>query len=76
MWQVWLGVMLIVAGLLLLAAPPIWQGRLSGQRKRSAVAGDTLEPRKPGAGFELASNWPGLVLITLGAVLLLVRTAL
>jgi hypothetical protein len=36
---------------------------------------DTLEPRGPGAGFELASNWPGFALIALGAILLLVGAA-
>jgi hypothetical protein len=31
----------------------------------------TLEPRRPGAGFGLKANWPGLVLIILGGILLL-----
>jgi hypothetical protein len=30
-----------------------------------------LEPRRPARGFGLASNWPGLALVALGAVLLL-----
>ncbi len=71
MLVVLLGTLLVVGGLVLLAAPPIWRGRLSGRRAPSPVAGDTLEPRKPGAGFGLATNWPGLALIVLGAVLLL-----
>jgi hypothetical protein len=75
MWVIWLGALLFVGGLVLLAAPPIWRGRLSGRQARQGVARDTLEPRKPGAGFELATSWPGLVLIALGAVLLLVGTA-
>ena len=31
----------------------------------------TLEPRGPGAGFGLKANWPGLVLIVLGGILLI-----
>ena len=62
-------------GVLLMAAPPIWRGRLSERRSLSAVADRTLEPRRPGAGFGLRTNWPGLALIALGALLLLVGAA-
>jgi hypothetical protein len=71
----WLGALLVVSGVLLMAAPPIWRGRLSGKRFRSPVADGTLEPRRPGAGFGLRTNWPGLALIALGAILLLVGAA-
>ena len=90
MWSMWLGALLVISGVLLLAAPPIWRGHLSerllraappvwrgqgreGRQARAAAAPDTLEPRDPGAGFELATNWPGLALIALGGVLLLAR---
>lgn len=66
-----LGALLVVVGVVFLATPPIWLGRLSGRRVPSAEPRDTLEPRRPGAGFELATNWPGLALIALGAALLL-----
>ena len=70
------GALLVVVGLLELAGPPIWRGRLSGKRSRAAtVASNTLEPKEPGAGFGLATSWPGLALIALGAVLLLVGAA-
>jgi hypothetical protein len=75
MLVIWLGGLLIVSGLVFMAAQPIWRGRLSGRRSRSAVASDTLEPRRPGAGFGLATSWPGLALIALGAILLLVGAA-
>jgi hypothetical protein len=76
MLVIWLGALLVLIGVLLMAAPPIWRGRLSGRRSRSAVAGaNTLEPRKPGAGFGLATNWPGLALVVLGAILLLAGAA-
>jgi hypothetical protein len=70
------GALLVVVGLVMLAGPPIWRGRLSGKRSRAAtVADNTLEPRQPGAGLTLAASWPGLALIALGAVLLLVGAA-
>jgi uncharacterized protein YjeT (DUF2065 family) len=71
----WLGALLVVSGVLLMAAPPIWRGRLSGRRSRPAATDRTLEPRRPAAGFSLRTNWPGLALIALGAVLLLVGAA-
>jgi hypothetical protein len=77
MLVIWLGASFILIGLLFMVAQPIWRGRLSGRRSRSdVVAANTLEPRKPGAGFGLAANWPGLALVVLGAILLLVGAAL
>ena len=82
MLVIWLGALFVLGGLLFMMAQPIWRGRLSGARRRrssSAVPRDTamkpaepmtLEPRRPGAGFGKA-NWPGLVLIVLGGILLL-----
>ncbi len=72
---IWLGALLVLIGVLFMAAQAIWRGRLSGRRSRSTVAGDTLEPRQPGAGFGLTTNWPGLALIALGAILLLIGAA-
>jgi hypothetical protein len=69
---IWLGASLVVVGVLFVVAQPIWRGRLSGGRRlRSVEASDTLEPEKPASGFSLKSNWPGLAMIALGAVLLL-----
>ncbi len=84
MLVIWLGALLVLGGLVFLVAQPIWRGRLSEARRRrsSAVPRDTLEahtlephtlePRRPGAGFGLKENWPGLVCIVLGGILLLV----
>lgn len=69
---IWLGALLVIGGLLFMAAQPIWHGRLSGRRSRSTAADGTLEPRQPAAGFGLTTNWPGLALIAFGAILLLV----
>jgi hypothetical protein len=71
MSAIWLGALLFISGLVLTAAPPIWRGRLSGGRSRPASQSGTLEPPKPGAGFGLKTNWPGLALIVLGTILML-----
>ncbi len=70
---IWLGALGVLGGLLFLVYQPIWRGRLSdAKRKASELPHDTLEPRRPGAGFGLKANWPGLVLVVLGGILLLV----
>jgi len=67
---IWLGAALVLVGVLFLTGQTIWRGPLS-QARRSRVAGVTLEPPTPGGGFGLKATWPGFLLITLGAVLLL-----
>jgi hypothetical protein len=53
-------------------ALPIWRGRLSDVRRTpTAVQEPTLEPPKPGAGFNARENWFGLTLMALGGALLL-----
>ena len=42
MFLIWLGALCIVGGLLLLAIPPIWGGRLSGRQSRAAVIADGM----------------------------------
>jgi len=73
---VWVGALLVVGGVVFMAAQPLLRGRLSGgKRLRSGWASDTLEPERPAGGFGIKSNWPGLALVVLGAVLLLVEAA-
>ena len=74
MTLIWLGVLLVFGGVLQLAFQPIWRGRLSGGRLRSGR--DTLEPERPGSGFGIKSNWPGLVMVALGGAFLLAGAAL
>ena len=71
----WLGALLVISGVLFMAAQTIWRGRLSGRRFRSRSTSDTLEPQGRGSGFGLVANWPGLALMALGALLLLARAA-
>jgi hypothetical protein len=77
MLVIWLGALFVLGGVVFMMAQPIWRGRLSDASKRtsSGAPRDTLEPRRPGAGFTLKANWPGLVLIVLGGILLLAGAA-
>lgn len=66
-----LGALLFFAGLVFIFVQPL-KGPLSRPRSTSPTAqGKTLEPERPGRGFDLKSNWPGLVTMGLGATLLL-----
>jgi hypothetical protein len=73
MLTIWLGALLVFAGVLYMVAKAIWKGPMSGSNRRGAeVPRPTLEP--PGAGiavFGLTRNWPGLALMVLGTLLLL-----
>ena len=81
MLLIWLGALFFIGGLLFVAAQPMWRARLSDATKRTSsgaslgVPRDTLEPRRPGAGFELKAIWPGPVLIVCGGILLLLAAA-
>ncbi len=72
MTLIWLGALLIICGVVYMAAQPMLQGRLSRVRPVTpARPGNTLEPERPAKGFGLTSNWPGLLMMALGAILLL-----
>ncbi|WOH69174.1 hypothetical protein [Bradyrhizobium sp. BWA-3-5] len=74
---IWLGVLLVLGGVLQMAYQPIWRGRLSGRRRlRAGQPGDTLEPERPAGGFGFKSNWPGLTLVALGGASLLAGAAI
>jgi hypothetical protein len=60
------GALLILGGILYMVRATIWRGSLS------RPAGDTLEPVRRGVGFlGVGANWPGILLMAIGAVLLL-----
>jgi hypothetical protein len=68
---IWLGVLLVIGGVLYLASQAIWRGRLSGHGQATG-GGRTLEPPRRGVAFlGFGSNWPGLVAIVVGSILLL-----
>lgn len=70
MMSIWLGAILIICGVLYMALTAIYRGRLSDPHLSSERT-ETLEP--PGRGLRflgVKSNWPGLILIVVGAILL------
>lgn len=70
-----IGALLIIGGVLFTAAQPILLGRLSRVRRVSPTRpGNTLEPEVPARGFSFSANWPGLLMIALGAACLLFST--
>ena len=69
MFLIVFGALLVLCGILYMARTAIWWGSLSGLR--SSVP-DTLEPSRRGMRFlGLGANWPGILLMAIGAVLLL-----
>lgn len=65
-----LGALLILGGLLYMARATIWRGPLSGRDSPGRVR-DTLEPPRRGLGFlGLGANWPGVLLMAAGAMLM------
>jgi hypothetical protein len=65
-----LGALLIFGGLLYTARATIWRGPLSGRDSPRDVSG-TLEPPRRGLGFlGVKSNWPGILLMAIGAILM------
>jgi hypothetical protein len=65
MFLMGLGALLVFGGVLYMARATIWRGSLS----RSAR--DTLEPPRRGVGFlGFGTNWPGILLMAIGAILL------
>ncbi len=56
------GALLMLGGLLLLVALPIWRGLLSDIRRTSAASPEpTLEPPKAGAGFYSKENFAAAI---------------
>jgi hypothetical protein len=65
-----LGALLVLGGILYTARTAIWRGPLSGPDSSRPVR-DTLEPPRRGLGFlGFGTNWPGILLMAIGAVLL------
>ncbi|UVK38031.1 hypothetical protein LHFGNBLO_005153 [Mesorhizobium sp. AR10] len=68
-----IGALLTVAGVVYIAGAVLGRGRLSDPRPSPATPDrPTLEPRRRGLGFfGLSQNWPGLLMMGLGLILLL-----
>ena len=67
------GALLLIAGIVLIAGAAIARGRLSDPHHNTGdTAGRTLEPRHKRVGSLGSSvNWPGLLLVALGGLMLL-----
>ena len=72
MMVIGLGALLVFGGVLYMVRAAIWRGPLSGSgSSRSGPERNTLEPPRRGVGFlGLGTNWPGILLMAIGAVLL------
>ena len=68
MFLMGLGALLVLGGILYTARAAIWRGPLSGPDSSRPVR-DTLEPPRRSVRF-LGSNWPGILLMAIGAILL------
>jgi hypothetical protein len=65
-----LGALLLIYGIVYTARSAIWRGPLSGRDSSRPVRG-TLEPPRRGLGFlGVGTNWPGFLMMAIGAVLL------
>jgi hypothetical protein len=70
MFLMGLGALLVLGGILYMARTAIWRGPLSGRDSARPVRG-TLEPPQRSVRFlGLGTNWPGLLLMAIGAILL------
>jgi hypothetical protein len=70
MFLMGLGALLVLCGLLYTARTAIWWGPLSGPDSSRPVR-DTLEPPRRSVRFlGLGTNWPGILLMVIGAGLL------
>ncbi len=65
-----LGALLLIYGIVYTARSAIWRGPLSGRDSSRRPRG-TLEPPRRGLGFlGVGTNWPGFLMMAIGAVLL------
>jgi hypothetical protein len=70
MFLMGLGALLVLGGILYMARSAIWRGPLSGPESSRPVR-ETLEPPRRSMRFlGLGTNWPGILLMAVGAVLL------
>jgi hypothetical protein len=73
-----IGALLLIAGLVYTARAAIFRGRMSDPHpNRDDTAAHTLEPRDRGVGFlGIRDNWPGLLMMAIGGLMLLLPALL
>jgi uncharacterized membrane protein len=73
---IWIGALLIIAGIVVAAGQVLWKGRLSdAHRMDSAGTGTTLEPQGRVRAFHPKHHWLSIALVALGIVLMLAEAA-
>jgi len=73
---VWIGALLIIAGIVLAAGQVLWKGRLSDAHRTGPTgAGATLEPQGRVRAFRPKHHWPSIILVAFGIILMLAEAA-
>ena len=73
---VWIGALLIIAGIVLAAGQVLWKGRLSDPHKMGSTGSSaTLEPLARARSFHPKHHWPSIALVALGVVLMRAEAA-
>ena len=75
MFLMGLGALLVLGGILYTARAAIWRGPLSGPDSSRPVRGTLEPPRRSMRFLGVGTNWPGILLMAVGAVILLVAGA-
>ena len=70
MMVILLGALLVFGGVLYMVRAVIWRGSLSGPDSSRPVRGTLEPPRRSMRFLGLGANWPGILLMAIGAVLL------
>ena len=70
---VWIGALLVICGVLFMARAAIFRGNMSEPHATATQPGGvTLEPNRRGLRFlGLGANWPGILMMAVGALMLL-----
>ena len=67
-----IGALLVLCGVVYMAGAAIYRGRMSDPHFNPNDTARTLEPRHRGLRFlGVRANWPGLLIITIGGLMLL-----
>jgi hypothetical protein len=65
------GALLVLGGLLILVAPPLWRRHVRGTEALPTTEREAPEFSEPVIGLDPDVDWPGIALTAMGAILLL-----
>ncbi|MGF9758691.1 hypothetical protein AAII07_26160 [Microvirga sp. 0TCS3.31] len=73
---IWIGALLIIAGIVLAAGQMLWKGRLSDAHRMGPTGSSaTLEPQGRVRAFHPKHHWPSIALVALGMIVMLAEAA-